>query len=377
MGAKTKVQRERLSMFDEDDQQTNQDKETVPEEVLLNSSHPEARQLFDLAVQTKELQPWRWMEETDVIGIEHPETGEIGFISVMGAIGEYEAVALYLGAEGLYGFIDLQQDSNPDWVIELAHLQVAFSERKYLEREDLKLIKELSLKFKAAGAWPMFRSFRVGYLPWLITVNEARFLMHALSQAIHVARRVRDEAQPFHPIGRNDQGGYLMRVSSKGPSGLIWEDQVWRIPPLTSEPIRVIVDAAMLESLKQVPRSKFEFEIDLTLAPARIGPPGQRPVAAYMLMIADRDSGFIFGFELMSAQDSLAAMDSRIPNTVAKLLSQAQIVPARMTVRSDKLRTVLESLAQRLNIELRYADKLPSIDEAMESMTAWMRTGKV
>jgi hypothetical protein len=95
------------------------------------------------------------------------------------------------------------------------------------------------------------------------------------------------------------------------------------------------------------------------------------------LMIVDHDSGFIFGFQLMSAQDSLAAMYSRIPNTVAKLLSQAQIVPERITVRSDKLRNVLKSLAQRLNIELRYADELPSIDEAMESMTAWMRTGKV
>lgn len=377
MGAKTRLQPERLLLFDEDDQQTNQDKETVPEEVLLNSSHPEARQLFDLAIQIKELQPWRWMEETDVIGIENPETGEIGFISVMGAIGEYDAVALYLGAEGLYGFIDLHQDSNPDRVIELAHVQVAFSDRKYLEKEDLKLIKELGLKFKGAGAWPMFRSFRAGYLPWLITINEACFLTHALSQAIHVARRARDEAQPFHPTGRIDQGGYLMRVSRKGPSGLIWEDQVWRIPPPASEPIRVVVDVLMLESLKQIPRSKFEIEIDLTLAPARIGSPGQRPVAAYMLMIADHDSGFIFGFELMSAHDSLAAMYSRIPNSVAKLLSQAQIVPERITVRSDKLHNVLKSLAQRLNIELRYADELPSIDEAMESMTAWMRTGKV
>src|SRR5206468_9213039 len=111
------------------------------------SSDPEAGQLFALAIQVKELKPWRWMEETDLIGIENPEMGEIGFISVMGAIGEYEAVALYLGAEGLYGFIDLQQDSDPDRLLELAHLQVAFSDRKYLEKEDLNLIRQLGLKF--------------------------------------------------------------------------------------------------------------------------------------------------------------------------------------------------------------------------------------
>src|SRR3989442_11711244 len=129
MGAKTKVQRENLSLFTEDDKDTNQIEPTTTE-ALLGSSDPEARQLFDLAIGIKELKPWRWMEETDLIGTENPETGEIGFISVMGAVGEYEAVALYLGAKGLYGFIDLQQDSSPDRVMEMTHLQVAFSDRK-------------------------------------------------------------------------------------------------------------------------------------------------------------------------------------------------------------------------------------------------------
>lgn len=41
-------------------------------EILLNATHPEARQLFDLAIQIKELQPWQWMEETDLVGIENP-----------------------------------------------------------------------------------------------------------------------------------------------------------------------------------------------------------------------------------------------------------------------------------------------------------------
>lgn len=72
----------------------------------------------------------------------------------MGAIGEYEAVALYLGAEGLYGFIDLQEEeSSPDRVLELAQIQVAFSDRNDLEKEDLHRVRQLGLKFKGKGAW--------------------------------------------------------------------------------------------------------------------------------------------------------------------------------------------------------------------------------
>lgn len=401
MGAKAKAQNENLRLFAEDDQQTIQSKQAAlegtagsadisrnsaraaalaatPKEVLLGASDPEARQLFELAIEVKKLKPWRWVEETDLIGIENPATGEIGFISVMGALGEYEAVALYLGAEGFYGFIDLQeQDSRSDQVIALNHLQVAFSDRKYLEKEDLDLIKRLGLKFKGAGAWPMFRSYRNGYLPWFITRDEAQFLVHALSQIIDVATKVRDKAQPFHPTGRVEKGGYLMRVSRKTDAGLVWEDQVWRIPKPHSEPIRAVVDASLLESLKQISRSTLEFEIDLNLLPAGIGEAVQRPVAAYMLMAADNDSGYIFGFELLSAQDSLAAMYSRLPNAVANILSEARIVPTRMAVRSGKLHGLLKPLAQILNIELRYTDELPSIDEASESMTAWMRSRRL
>jgi len=268
MAAKAKAQRENLSLF-EDDRQTDlpdeiQPEVTAPKEILLSSSDPEARELFDLSTEVKDLKPWRWMEETDLIGIENPETGEIGFISVMGSLGEHEAVALYLGAEGLYEFIDLHTDdsSTAQRVLENRHLQAAFSERKYLEKQDRDLIKQLGLKFSGRRAWPMFRSYRPGYLPWFVTLNEARFLIHALSQIIAVAKSVRDEAQPLHPTGRVEKDGYIMRVSRKEGSALIWEDQVWRIPRPKREPVAAKIDAATVERLKALPQTKLGLEAD-------------------------------------------------------------------------------------------------------------------
>ncbi len=382
MAAKTKAQRENLSLF-EDDRQTDlpdeiQPEEKAPKEILLSSSDPEARELFDLATQVKDLKPWRWMEETDLIGIENPETGEIGFMSVMGSLGEHEAVALYLGAEGLYEFIDLHTDdsSRAERVLENRHVQAAFSERKYLEKEDRDIIKQLGLKFRG-GAWPMFRSYRPGYLPWLVTLNEAKFLIHALSQIIAVANSVRDEAQPFHPTGRVEKDGYLMRVSRKEGSALIWEDQVWRIARPQRKPVKAVVDAVTLERLKGLRQSQLELEVDLFLAPASVGKRGQRPLAVYVLMIADSDSGFIFGTEVMSAQDSLPAMHARIPNSLAQMLLKAEIRPQKLVVRSELLRTLLKPFAQALNIELRLQDELRSIDEAAEYMGQFMRGGKL
>src|SRR5207247_10825665 len=147
MAAKTKAQRENLSLV-ESDQQIDlpgeiEPEEIAPKEILLSSSEPEARELFDLAIQIKELKPWRWMDEIDLIGIENPETGKIGSISVMGRLGEHEDIALYLGAEGLYDFIDLHTDESATAhrVLEIRHLQPPYTERKYLEKQDARNLK--------------------------------------------------------------------------------------------------------------------------------------------------------------------------------------------------------------------------------------------
>lgn len=96
-----------------------------------------------------------------------------------------------------------------------------------------------------------------------------------------------------------------------------------------------------------------------------------------MLMLADRDGGFILGAEAMTAETSLTAMRASIPDYLAKMLLKSPAVPRRLMVRSEWLRNLLKTLTQSLNIELRHSDELPSIDEAIKSMSEWTRTGKV
>jgi hypothetical protein len=349
------------------------------EEELLNSSHPEAKELFDLAIKLRALAPWRWMEETDVFGVENPDTSELGFVSIMGTLGEHEAVALYLGAEGLFAFVKLiEDDAAPaESLIQIRHVQAAFSDRAYLEKEDRDLIKQLGLKFRGANAWPMFRSYRPGYLPWFVTVAEARFLICAISATLDLATRVRDEPNPIRPTGRVEKGGHLVLAARKEGNVLVWEDQVRVVPKPKTDADRASLDAVLLDELKEVANSELEMEVDLQIAPAKIGTAGVRPKTLYLLMMADRASGFLFGVELMTAEDSLAEMRARVPNVVGKFLLQHGIVPTRMMVRSDSLRQMLKPFTQSLNIELAQVNELPSIDEAAESMGEFMRGGGI
>ena len=262
-------------------------------------------------------------------------------------------------------------------LIQIRHVQAAFSDRGSTWKEDRDLIKQLGLKFRGANAWPMFRSYRPGYLPWFVTVAEARFLIHALSATLDLATRVRDEANPIRPTGQVEKGGHLVLAARKGSDELVWEDQVRVVPRPKAEAVRVSLDAVLLDELKQVTHTELELEVDMQIAPARVGTPGARPKALYLVMVADRASGFLFGIEVMTAEGSLAAMRARVPNVVGKFLVQHGIVPTRMIVRSDSLRQLLRPFTQSLNIELVQVDELPSIDEAAESMVEFMRGGGI
>ena len=378
-----------LSSSKPDTQEQRSAGKPEPEELLL-PSHDEAKALCNLAAQIKALAPWQWMEETDVFGVEDPDTREIGFVSVMGNIGEYEAVGVYSGAEGLFSFIDLQSGSspNPDRLIEIPQVQVSFSAPKFLEKRDRELLKGVGLKF--TGAKPMFRSYRPGFLPWFITLKEARLLIHALSQTLEIAKRFAEQPASFPADGDGEGDGetesFLVRVSRQEdtePSGrppafrIAWEDQIKRIPRPKLPPIEISINAGLLRDLKSIHLTAMQLEADLFIGPGRIGKPQERPLALYMLMLADRLSGIIFGFEALTAEDSLNTMYASVPEAVARLLWQGKVLPKQIIVRSVLLLGLLEPLEKELKIQLRCANELPSIDEAAGSMAKWLETGRM
>lgn len=352
-------------------------------EQLLLPSHPETKTLCDLAVQIKMLAPWTWMQETDVFGVEDPDTGEIGFVSVMGNVGEFEAVAVYRGAEGMFGLIDFQLDpsANADRLLEIPEVQLSFTELKFLEKRDRELLKGSGLKF--TGPRPQFRSFRPGYIPWLITLEEARLLIHALSQTLQMTKRLASKPFLFPNDGDGETEPFLVRVPRKPDptcteaTELVWEDQIRRISRPNLPPIHLSIDEGLLNKLKRLNLSAMQLEADLFIGPGQVGKPNERPLALYMLMLVDRLSGMIFGFEALSAERSLNRMYGSVPEKVATLLSQNKVLPKQIIVRSDLILGLLEPLETELKIQLRRADELPAIDEATASMTQFLATGKM
>jgi hypothetical protein len=326
-------------------------------------SPAEWRNLYQAAMRLKDVAPWHWMSETDVFGVQNPDTGELGFVSIMGELGEHLALALYLGATGLYSFWAYQQDESapPEAILGLLHLQASFEDRDALSQRDRDVARELELKFRGRQAWPMFRSYRPGFFPWYLESWEARFLTIALEQAVEVALRFRENrALPSTPDGQS----YLVRVSRQDGDSLLWEDRVVAVPPGEPETISIAMDLQALERVKRLPRSQLTLEMDFFVMKTPIRDTGDRPVFPHMLLLVDRDSGMVLAAELVTPERGLLQMWGELPLRLVCEFERIGVVPRRIVVRDSWLIQVLGTLVKELGCEVTPKGQMRSLERA-------------
>ena len=347
-----------------------------PREELLHPTASEYGLLCQFAIHIQQMSPWKFMEETDVFGFEDPENGTLGFVSVMGKLGEFQAISVYRGVEGLYGWrnfeellkIDAKSDEAHGMVYEIPQLQLAFGPPTMLEKRDRDIIKASGFKFSKAQL-PQFRSYRPGYLPWFLTREEASHLIYALTQTITVASRFFSVPNVI-PFNKDPEDrDYLIRIPRLKDSTPFWEDSIVTVEPPPTQLLPFKVDDTTLGKLKDLPRSGA-LEVDLFILPARVGRSNERPRLIYALLAVDSASDFIVGVELMEAIDGVDLMYANVAETLASDWMQHQIVPLEIRVRSARLLNVLEPLASELGITLSSAKKLPAVNRAKRSMIA-------
>jgi len=201
----------------------------------MNGKSPtlqEWKDLYDAAIEFQRNECWNWMWDSELFGVQNPETGEIGYCCIMGRLGEHFALAVYDGTEGLDGYLKIQKGEISSET-EAFHIQkclmASFEDRKFLQDQDLQVIKSLSLKFRGRNAWPFFRSHLPGYHPWILTGAEAKFLTVAIHQAIHVALRLKNNPEMLIPPADNL---CFVRVPHKKEESLMWRDDWLEPEPL-------------------------------------------------------------------------------------------------------------------------------------------------
>ncbi len=323
--------------------------------------------LYAAADQLRKLAPWQWMPEEAAFGVRLPGTETIGFVSIMGAAGAHLACAVYLGWQALRDVRDaVAHDAlSFDAFLEVPQLQLVFTSRDRLQASDLAVIRALGRRYRGKDAWPMFRSHRVGYLPWRFGADEALSFHSVLYQSLGVAMRCEDDPRILTAETPNT---YLVRaIDARGT----WTDEWVRMPRLPPRQIAVAVEARKIDALRCAEPRCACVQIDLLLSRALIGQKGERPQTAYMLLVVDTESGFVFSAELLQALQGIDAMWGEIPSRVIEIFLKMGGCPQVIEVQGDRMMNVLRPLTEHLAFKLTRRTRLTQLEEVRESFDSF------
>jgi len=333
----------------------------------MSPSLQEWKALYEAALEFKELAPWDWMHDTDIFGVKDPVSGEIGYCCIMGAAGEHYALGLYSGSEGLYGLSEILSGEFSELRDEALYIQnclmASFEDRKSLQKQDLKQIKALGLKFRGRNAWPRFRNHMPGFFPWYLKCDEARFLTVALKQAMDVSLRFKkDPGLLVHP----SKDHYFVRVPDKPGDDIIWKDE-WLEPlPLEMKDAPVIpVEETTLDRIKKARLQHGGiWEIDFFYVPAALREKEERPYYPYMSLLVDHNSTFILNLQLENDADC----KSTFPVKFADFIEHVKVMPDELLVKRYDVYKIMKPLSAELGIEINMVENLPALEYARESM---------
>ena len=326
------------------------------------------KKLYDTAVRFREAAFWEFFDDDEVFAVEDPGTKEIGYCCVLGGLGEMFALCVYRGHEGWAIYQKLQkQEIDPErddfFAINNA-LMAEFTDRGQLDKEDLRVIKELGYKFRGAKAYPAFRSYLPGYAPWFLAGSEAVFLEFALRCALDYYDEYDEEAVVLEQKGLNRI--QLYSAKTEGGNATSFEKKWFRPepPPPPAVP-QLAIDEIRLQKMKNtLGHSKDAWEAGFFYMPGGTVVDRDRPYFPRLVTVADKRTGIILFSEVIDLEKGRF---SSLAEGLLNAMEKRRSFPAEIQVGEEVVLLTLKPLANSLNIRIK-TDNLSAIMEFKKAM---------
>jgi hypothetical protein len=334
----------------------------------LNKELQILNKLYPLALELQDLAPWQWMFETELFGVQLPDSDTPYFVSIMGSAGQFNAVSIYEGvhaAEQILWIQGYQEEVMPDDILLIPHLMVSFDNRQLLQPDESQRIKDLDYAMNERKQWPVFQQVIPGHPHMFPELSRLRDLIPVLEQTLNVVRRTRDEEFAF--IERTQEGvSGLFRISEDGQ----WRDQYMEMLN-TFKPVSIPASSRMAAQLNRMPKEKVVLEVDLALMPNPVmdRDPSYFP---FILLLVEKESGYIVHFELLTPHPNVDEMFAGSGRKLLEALINQKIHPQEIQIRSKRLQPVLNKSFAGTSVQLKSQRNLPALEDALVSLRNFM-----
>lgn len=334
-------------------------------------SLPVWKNLYAVAERVRSLEPWKTLDDRDLIGVHDPVTGQTGYACVMGSEGTLYGVCFYRGSEGFDSYLrlvsgEIDPDSMEPIFIQNC-LKLELGNKSNLEPEDLMIPKSLGLHFKGTHAWPQFRSLFPGYYPWHLNEDEARFLTLGLEAVCHHLNQ--SKLNKKHPSMR--EGEILMYRKEGSGYSASWEPwPIHRPDPLSP----ISLDYTRVRTARsKATKPDTPWEAGAFYIPSPISD-GGRPFFSKVGIVCQASSGFVFN---MNVGGPALSDPEMLANIILGSIEKHGFLPGSIRFSNGGTVAALAPLSKALEIPFEQTKILPAIEEAKSGVIEALHSGRL
>lgn len=320
-------------------------------------------ELYEVTINIKKFEPWKYLWDMDIITIILPEYEEPFYCSVMGKGGQCFAIAVYKGFESINGFFKLADAKSipPNQLIRYQdNLTCYFGDREELSSKELKVIKDLGLKFRGRNQWIYYRSFKPNYTPYILDQDEVIELTYVFKNLFMSLKAMIEKNLKID----FEEGNSLYRMYDKEQDLWLNFEGPMQIPNRQSMTI-IIEDELLIENIKKQKYLKNAVEFDTVFINSVVEDKKyERPIMPKMIVIADSKTGIMLHFNIMLPEDD--EIKQIFDLFIDFIINTGK--PKTIYVRDEYIHDLLSDLCKKINTKIIISEELPSIDMFAENI---------
>ena len=330
--------------------------------------------LYDAAFRYKKAGLWKKLWDSDLFAIKL-KSGEIGYISIMGKLGEYNAIALYIGDEGFNSYrtvANRRPTGSPfkdhEVLISQKCLQMALERKDGLLPEEVAEVRayarQNNIRLSGKNAYPQFIKYEPGYYPWKVQTEEDMDALYtALTAATLLAdllKAVKAETIGIFSVNPNIkevplfevEGGQLLPAGRTLLPGDIQETYEYAVAG----------NEIALASVKKLPRNGiWESELVRLMKPVQ-NDPEETPFFPFLLLIVESKSGYMLPVSI--SQNAERDHDT-VLQSFAEVWKQLKAYPKEIRCRDERTYALLKDFCEKTDVKVSiYKKKMRALDEA-------------
>jgi len=236
-----------------------------------------------LANEVRKAAPWKILYESDLFGIEDPETGQLDIVATLGASKRDYALQVYRPPSGLYFWKTALTDDTamtPDFLLEHCRMiEAEFLNKGKMEPHDLALYTATATATPGKGPqqWVRLRSNRPRTWPHFGLPGDLPALDRALRLYPRFIQEIQDDPE-LHVIAQSDRNPLpkelpVFRLEGKYPK----DPAAWKLTPISvdwasvqAEPKTYLASEFEVETLAQAPVRKETWELGSIYLPSPV-----------------------------------------------------------------------------------------------------------